>query len=73
MPAPLPVPHIPPGFPPLATAGGQTTRPGGPTTLETEAGGHTSSPGSPTAPLSCSSNRHSGLGGPTTTAPPAAP
>jgi hypothetical protein len=27
--APLLVPHIPPGFPPLATAGGQTACPGG--------------------------------------------
>jgi hypothetical protein len=42
MPAPLPTPHVPPGFPPLTAAGGQTAR-------ETEAGGPTMSPGSQTA------------------------
>jgi hypothetical protein len=46
MPAPLPVPHVPPGFPPLATAGGPTAHPGDPTTPGTEAGDQTASPGS---------------------------
>jgi hypothetical protein len=46
MPAPLPAPHDPPGFPPLADAGGQTAVLGAPTTLKTEAGGPNSIPGS---------------------------
>jgi hypothetical protein len=46
VPAPLPVPRVPQGFPPLVAAGGQTTRPGGQTMPGTEAGGQTMSPGS---------------------------
>jgi hypothetical protein len=38
MPAPLSVPHVPPGIPPLAEAGGPTTCPGGLTALGIEAG-----------------------------------
>jgi hypothetical protein len=54
MPAPQPVPYIPLGFPPLATASGLTTpgteadgqivSPGGQTALGTKAGGQTVSP-----------------------------
>jgi hypothetical protein len=39
MPAPLPAPHVPPGFLSLAAASGQTSRPGGQTAPGTEAGG----------------------------------
>jgi hypothetical protein len=45
MPAPLSVPDVPVGFPLLAVARGQITRPEGPTVPETEAGGQTTSPG----------------------------
>jgi hypothetical protein len=48
--APLPVPHIPSGFAPLATAGGETACLGSSTMPGTEAGGHTTSLGSRTAP-----------------------
>jgi hypothetical protein len=48
MPAPLPAPHIPLGFPPLAAAGGQTASPGNQTTSGTESGGLTARPGSQT-------------------------
>jgi hypothetical protein len=48
MPAPLSTPRVSLGFPPLAAAGDQTTRPGGPTTPRTEAGSHTASPDSQT-------------------------
>jgi hypothetical protein len=50
MPAPLLRPRVPLGFPPLATAGGQTTHPGHPTVPGTKAGGQTVSPGGQTAP-----------------------
>jgi hypothetical protein len=50
MPAPLPAPCIPPGFPPLAGGGGQTTHPTGLTVLRTKAGGQTTSLGGQTAP-----------------------
>jgi hypothetical protein len=46
MPAPLSAPRVPPGFPPLAAAGGQTTYPGSLTTSGTETGGQTVSPDS---------------------------
>jgi hypothetical protein len=49
MPAPLPVPRVPSGFPPLAAAGGQTACPVGPTTPKTEADGQTVSLGGQTA------------------------
>jgi hypothetical protein len=49
MPAPLSVPHIPPGFPPLADAGGSTTSLGGPTAPGTGAGSPTASPDGQTA------------------------
>jgi hypothetical protein len=58
MPFPLPVHHVPSGFPSLATAGGQTARSGGPTAPRTEAGGQTASPGDPTTPLCSGSDRH---------------
>jgi len=62
MPAPLPASRVPPGFPPLAAAGGPTVSPGGPTTLrigaDGRAGGPTASPGGQTA-------RRTGVGGPT--------
>jgi hypothetical protein len=45
MPAPLPVPHVPLGFLPLAAASGQTSHPGGQTAPGTEAGGPTTNPG----------------------------
>jgi hypothetical protein len=51
MSAPLSVPRVQPGFPPLVTAGGQTARPGGLTALGTEVGGQTVSPGGQTAPV----------------------
>jgi hypothetical protein len=44
MPAPLPAPRVPLGFPPLVVAGGPTTSPGGPTALGIGAGGPTASP-----------------------------
>jgi hypothetical protein len=47
--APLPVPHLSSGFSQLATAGGQTARPGGLTMPGIEADGQTMSPGSQTA------------------------
>jgi hypothetical protein len=68
MPTPLPAPHVPLGFPPLATAGSPTARGtgaggptaslGGQTALRTGAGGPTASPGGQTA-------RRIGAGGPT--------
>jgi hypothetical protein len=70
--APLPVPYVSPGFPPLAAAGGPTVSPGGQTALGIGAGGPTASPGSQTT-------RRTGAGGPTvspgglTTRPCAAP
>jgi hypothetical protein len=48
MPAPLPAPHVPPGFPPLATTGSPTTRSSGPTEHGTEAARQTVSPGDQT-------------------------
>jgi hypothetical protein len=45
MPAPLPAPHVPLGFPPLATAGHQIAPPGGQTMPGTEVGSLTVSPG----------------------------
>jgi hypothetical protein len=45
MPAPLPAPHVPPGFLSLAVASDQTSRPGGQTALGTEVGGPTVNPG----------------------------
>jgi hypothetical protein len=48
MPAPLPAPHIPLGFLPLAAASGQTSRPGIQTAPGTEAGGPTVSSGGQT-------------------------
>jgi hypothetical protein len=59
MPAPLSVPRVPPGFPPLATAGD-------PIVPRTEAGSQTASPGGPTSTLGSLTTR-------TTTAPPTAP
>jgi hypothetical protein len=41
MPAPLPGPHVPLGFPPLAMAGGQTMHQGSSTALGTEVGSQT--------------------------------
>jgi hypothetical protein len=59
MPAPLPAPHVPPGFSLLTAGGGQTSSPGGQTARGTEAGGPTASPGDKTA-------RRTWAGGPTT-------
>jgi hypothetical protein len=50
MPALLSVPHVSPGFPPLAAAGDQTACPGGKTAPRTKVGGPTVSPGSQTTP-----------------------
>jgi hypothetical protein len=50
MPAPLLTPRVPLGFPPLATAGGQTMHPGRPTVPGTKAGGQTASLGGQTSP-----------------------
>jgi hypothetical protein len=55
MPTPLAVPHVPPCFPPLSTAGGLTTRSDGPTVPGTEAGGQTTSPGGQTTPRAMTS------------------
>jgi hypothetical protein len=44
MPAPLPMPHVPPSFPSMAMAGGPTARPGGPTVPGIEDGSQTVSP-----------------------------
>jgi hypothetical protein len=41
MPAPLPVPHVPMGFPPRTAAGSLIAHPGGQTTQGIEAGGQT--------------------------------
>jgi hypothetical protein len=41
MPATLPAPHIPTGFPLLAATGGQTVHPDGQTVLRIEASDHT--------------------------------
>jgi hypothetical protein len=60
MPAPLPVPHVPLGFPPLTAASGQTAIPGGQTAHGTGAGSLTLSPNSQTT-------RGTGTGGPTAT------
>jgi hypothetical protein len=77
MPAPLPVPHVPLGFPPLTAASGQTASPGSQTACETEAGSPTAIPGGQTAhgtgagSLTLSPNsqttRGTGTGGPTAT------
>jgi hypothetical protein len=48
MPAPLPTPRVPLGFPPLAAAGSQTVHLGDPTVPEREDGGQTMSPGGQT-------------------------
>jgi hypothetical protein len=58
MPAPLPAPRVPPGFPPLTATGGQTASLGGQTARGIEAGGPTMSPGGQTS-------RRTGAGGPT--------
>jgi hypothetical protein len=50
MPALLSVPHVSPGFSPLAAAGDQTACPGGKTAPRTKVGGPTVSPGSQTTP-----------------------
>jgi hypothetical protein len=42
--------HVPSGFPPLAAAGGQTARLGGPNMPKIEAGGQIMSPVCQTAP-----------------------
>jgi hypothetical protein len=54
--APLPVPRVPLGFPPLAVVGGQTAHPNSHTVSGTEAGGQTAlgvEAGSPTANPGC--------------------
>jgi hypothetical protein len=48
IPAPLPRPRVPLGFPPLAAVSGQSVHPGGPTAPGIEAGGQTTSPGGQT-------------------------
>jgi hypothetical protein len=65
MPAPLPAPRVPPGFLPLAAAGGQTARRGGQSMLGTKAGGSTKSPGGQTAPEIEASSLTTHLGGQT--------
>jgi hypothetical protein len=50
MPAPLPAPHVPSGFPPLVIAGGQNARPGDQTVPRTEADGQTVGLGGHTTP-----------------------
>jgi hypothetical protein len=65
MPAPLSVPRVPPGFPPLAADGGPTVSPGGPTALRTEAGGPTASPGGQTARRTGAGGLTASPGGPT--------
>jgi hypothetical protein len=83
MPAPLSAPHVPPGFLPLATASGQTSRPGGQTAPRTKAGGPIVSPGcqtatrigvgSPTASPGGPTALRTGAGGPTTRPCPTPP
>jgi hypothetical protein len=65
MPAPLPTPRVPLGFPPLAVAGGQTAHLGGPTVPKTEVGGQTTSPGGQTAPCAEAHGQTATLGGST--------
>jgi hypothetical protein len=49
MPAPLPMPQVLAGFPPLAAVGGLTISLGGQTVIRTTAGSQTTSSGSETA------------------------
>jgi hypothetical protein len=75
MPAPLPVPHVPPSYPSLITAGGlttsgteagsQTVSPSGHTAFGTGTSGQTVSPGSQTTPRTKVCGQTATLGGPT--------
>jgi hypothetical protein len=73
MPAPLSAPHVPPGFLPLATASGQTSRPGGQTAPRTKAGGPIASPGCQTATRIGVGSPTASPGGPTTRPCPTPP
>jgi hypothetical protein len=50
MPVPVPAPHVPPGFSPMATPGCQTAQPGSQTAPGIEVDSPTTSPGGQTAP-----------------------
>jgi hypothetical protein len=74
MPAPLPAPHVPLGFPSLATTGGQTVCPDGPTAPRTVATGQTASPGGPITLYAAAPPTSRATPMPmTTAAPPTAP